>query len=543
MNKEKPTTDSPFPNPWFIAFYLGPKLRTLAEWAIYDILKTIREKPNWQTKYKDEAIFNKWKEEFRSQISEDVMKTLSKDGIDEIFDYIKKDLEWFELYPSKQTDFENFNIEFDHMICSSETAISKELQKELQQQSDILYKLFDQLDYHPNSDDKVVDLVHPSLYLLQYGKTPVIKDGKVEILEFDKDKVSKVKHKVDIWGISSKFQWIPSVFELKDGKYTIASYINNLHPDDYKNLYGLIEDVFNASIPGLNYTLSRYITGLDNRIEYPEAEDLYTKEYQDMTKELYEKDWDDVEWEEHMEKRPDYAKKLDLTYKPPKDGEFNLNKFDNLKVIVKLANIELTPEKPTYDGGSWHIEGCINEDIVATILYYYDVENITESKLSFKMAFDDPSYEQGDDFYCKYLFDLKDEDTLNRYLGSVSTSENKLLIFPNGYQHHVDPFELKDKTKPGHRKILCFFLVDPYNDVVVSSKDVPPQQPEKKWRDLIDQDISKQIEQLNLDNYPMSLEEAKKVRVEFMEERGKPYQEDPDCSDMPYIRLFSLCEH
>jgi hypothetical protein len=28
----------------------------------------------------------------------------------------------------------------------------------------------------------------------------------------------------------------------------------------------------------------------------------------------------------------------------------------NLQVIVKLANIHLTPDKPAYDGGSWHIE-------------------------------------------------------------------------------------------------------------------------------------------------------------------------------------------
>lgn len=28
-----------------------------------------------------------------------------------------------------------------------------------------------------------------------------------------------------------------------------------------------------------------------------------------------------------------------------------------LQVIVKLANIELTPEKPEYEGGAWHVEG------------------------------------------------------------------------------------------------------------------------------------------------------------------------------------------
>ena len=28
-----------------------------------------------------------------------------------------------------------------------------------------------------------------------------------------------------------------------------------------------------------------------------------------------------------------------------------------LQVIVKLANIELTPEKADYGGGTWHVEG------------------------------------------------------------------------------------------------------------------------------------------------------------------------------------------
>jgi hypothetical protein len=28
-----------------------------------------------------------------------------------------------------------------------------------------------------------------------------------------------------------------------------------------------------------------------------------------------------------------------------------------LQIVVKLANIELTPEKPTYEGGVWHVEG------------------------------------------------------------------------------------------------------------------------------------------------------------------------------------------
>lgn len=34
-----------------------------------------------------------------------------------------------------------------------------------------------------------------------------------------------------------------------------------------------------------------------------------------------------------------------------------------LQVIVKLANIHLTPEKPSYGGGTWHVEGQLNENM------------------------------------------------------------------------------------------------------------------------------------------------------------------------------------
>ena len=43
-------------------------------------------------------------------------------------------------------------------------------------------------------------------------------------------------------------------------------------------------------------------------------------------------------------------------------GPVNLSKeYEKLQIIVKLANIHLTPEKPRYEGGSWHVEGQLNE--------------------------------------------------------------------------------------------------------------------------------------------------------------------------------------
>lgn len=56
-----------------------------------------------------------------------------------------------------------------------------------------------------------------------------------------------------------------------------------------------------------------------------------------------------------------------------------------LQIIVKMVSVELTPEKPEYPAGTWHVEGLLNERICATALYYLDSENITESSLSFRM--------------------------------------------------------------------------------------------------------------------------------------------------------------
>lgn len=55
-----------------------------------------------------------------------------------------------------------------------------------------------------------------------------------------------------------------------------------------------------------------------------------------------------------------------------------------LQIIVKLANIHLIPEQPEYEGGTWHVEGQLNEHICASAIYYYDSDNITTSQLAFR---------------------------------------------------------------------------------------------------------------------------------------------------------------
>lgn len=46
------------------------------------------------------------------------------------------------------------------------------------------------------------------------------------------------------------------------------------------------------------------------------------------------------------------------------DPDVNLRlEHGNLQIIVKLANIYLKPEQPDHKGGSWHVEGQVNESM------------------------------------------------------------------------------------------------------------------------------------------------------------------------------------
>ncbi|KAG0378998.1 hypothetical protein BGX24_002087 [Mortierella sp. AD032] len=170
-------------------------------------------------------------------------------------------------------------------------------------------------------------------------------------------------------------------------------------------------------------------------------------------------------------------------FSPPKDVphyDLRTHRLDKpLQVIVKLANIELTPKNPKYAGGAWHVEGMANENIAATGIYYYHSENISESCLNFRIQVREPMYEQGDRNGVRYMYGLWNEESLAQELGGVITKQDRCLVFPNIYQHQVQPFRLEDDTQPGSRKILALFLVNPETPTPLSTTHVPPQQ--KAW--------------------------------------------------------------
>ena len=112
-------------------------------------------------------------------------------------------------------------------------------------------------------------------------------------------------------------------------------------------------------------------------------------------------------------------------------------------------------------------------------------------------------------------------------IGDVITKTHRCVAFPNLYQHKVRPFHLEDPTKPGHRKILVFFLVDPTKRVL-SATDVAPQQREWVTDAMYSAGQNSVFAKLplelltmisNANDVAMSRSEAERYREELMSER------------------------
>lgn len=90
-------------------------------------------------------------------------------------------------------------------------------------------------DYHPGSDGKVVDLVHPSLFPLTYGRSRIVEDSLVSLEECIKacgkgnvipipseqemyleTNMGSLRNDDRVPVFSRKFQWLPCEVEFSD---------------------------------------------------------------------------------------------------------------------------------------------------------------------------------------------------------------------------------------------------------------------------------------------------------------------------------------
>jgi hypothetical protein len=151
----------------------------------------------------------------------------------------------------------------------------------------------------------------------------------------------------------------------------ILSYINNLQPKEHPDLYQAVEQIIAQFIPLWNATLSASWDDIPQRITYRRVEydEDGWEEYCEKEKPVQGANEDEVDyedryfdWESDNKRRFYIQPDVEEPFSPPADDAQNVDlkrdyANEGLQIIVKLANIHLTPEKPTYPGGSWHIEG------------------------------------------------------------------------------------------------------------------------------------------------------------------------------------------
>jgi hypothetical protein len=336
-------------------------------------------------------------------------------------------------------------------------------------------EFLDKSDTHPNTNGIVTNITHPSLYPYVKGMSRFIN--------------SNVEEHIDPNMI---FQWLPANVSVshirgnKDNKQHIIttkfkSPINGIplnESQESKQIYESIESIFSQLVPYFEQTLD----------------------------------------------------KLKQTGRA-------VNNFPNdhiltdCQVIVKIQEINLDSERGTtsFDEGLWHLEGTYYEKIIATGIYYYETNNISDTYLNFRVGLspnseNDLNYQQYSFEHVKHHYGIDVEVGYNMEIGSIQTKEDLCLVWPNTLQHKVSNVQLRQNTDQsmdqilnplrGTRKILVFFLIDP-SQTILSTADIEPQE-----------------EYINL-------ETAHVNRMLLMFDRKYETQKQ----DEVYEREWSLCEH
>ncbi|KAI0793282.1 hypothetical protein C8Q75DRAFT_713185 [Abortiporus biennis] len=524
------------------------------------LMQTIIAKPDWHTKLFDEEIRQKWLHEAEEQN----IRT-------EVAQWALKELEWCARVRDNDTGIEPTGV--DH-VWKSDRLIPESLRDRLLSAANDLESSLPE-DFHPGTEGQVKNLVHPSLFCLVYGLS-LDKNGDIinepeylaQIVEKIRWFPPKDRQHPKLW--SHRYQWLPAEFLVaKDNTTKIASYINGLptHVKGGAEMYTVLGEIFSKVVPLFEHVLSS-LHSHHTLVRFPRPKGFewwdgtnsnYVSEPPSMPEsldeELYEQfrfqpdEYDKARWD-YWEKNfkpiplplPEFQESAPLHV--AQDDMVTLGGH-RLQVIAKIGKILLTPDRPQFEVGNWHIEGMANEGIVATAIYYFDSENIKDDRLRFRQAvtLDTLEFGQNDDEGAHLMFGLHRHKGMVQEAGDVATTPDGVLVFSNIYQHSVGAFSLEDATKPGHRSILVFFFVNPTRRIT-STAHVPSQDPSWYPSDTMElmlkqlpAELRRQVGQ-NLS--PFNRQLAEEHRLKLMEERT--YAIDAVTKET-FMRPFNLCEH
>ena len=162
----------------------------------------------------NEEIAKKWKEEVCSNDELDFTPKMADWCIDE--------LRYIASFHSASPENPPPIVVLNGDVVKSDTAVSTELKNALQEAvHNFQVAIPENLkDWHPGSDGKVLDLVHPSLCPLVYGRTRILCDGGTttlddciercgqgEIVDIPECEPEPTPYNTKVF--STNFQWLP----------------------------------------------------------------------------------------------------------------------------------------------------------------------------------------------------------------------------------------------------------------------------------------------------------------------------------------------
>lgn len=336
-------------------------------------------------------------------------------GVFNMFDHIIKKYEKDYKHPA----FVYSNANLEDVIRNEDPDDEDDDDDDDQEYGTINIKVLDELEqyaiYHPNSNETVIDLIHPSRYPFVPGVT-LDHEGKcLDQYEIDRQELSPQPELrlSRLPNTVTNYKWLPSVFHVTDDKVTLKSYINDLFvPEELKKR--VEKEVCNAFGVALQL-----------------FEDLAY--YMNMPKEMF--------------------------------------RNRDLQVMVKCASYKLNPGEE-YEG-VWHVEGVPQEHIIMSSILYYRDELPEVPKLAFRREVCEDEENKRIMMFPQYT-EFNDQDrNLQVNIGEFQTQCGNMYAWTNGAQHKLKKI-VNTSDKVVQRSMLVFFLVDPQVKLVDTSM-VPPQ--------------------------------------------------------------------
>ena len=576
---------------------------------VQKVSKAIKQKEDWKRKIQKEEILRKWKLEAVAQGLEDskverifanLLFEAINDGLQSKISSIgglKKEYPLTEEEEDQSDNARDYTSAYPDPskyprddIIFKDDIIPEDLRKLLEQQLDQLAQQ-EPHDYHPGSDQKVLNLFHPSLYPYIRGLSyepnattkkrfiprvlpenhPATEKGQYDTWD-DENKLTQYacdRCSCDITGnaylcqVCTDFSLCEECSGQTFSNHTadhpmVSVFTDNFEvggEDDDDNIDEELEDlgyssdikkedqiagknehfadVFNSPYQWLpaEYKVSQFGTKVDIE-SYINGLDM--KKYSHIYKTLAQT---------FQYFLPFFQKVLNR-----KDSNYlDLSTTRNLQVITKAANYILKPGQEY--NGSWHKEGLPQENVIASGIYYYSIDESLkpDANLVFRDRKEDVLAERGE---------AGQDSPFYRNLGYVPTTQGRGLVFENyDLQHKVRNMK-NSSSSTGTRKILCFFLVDP-NNRIISSSEIPEQRWDKikvgvaislilvnrkmgegkREEGLLPVELL--VEILKRSKWGFRKEEAEDHRKKLMHER----KYFVDINNRVWERRYSFCEH